>query len=83
MHFTFHIVKLKLNEMENTSTEMHCALLIFIRIYFVITLSLFSTLRFVFSTETLMCHLNHQGMEVGVWDGMNLTVLLTLLIFNI
>ena len=41
MHFTFHIVKLKLNKMENTSTEMHCALLIFIRIYFVITLSLF------------------------------------------
>ncbi len=41
MHFTFHIVKLKLNERENTSTEMHCAPLNFIRIYIVITLSLF------------------------------------------
>ena len=41
MHFTFHIVKLKLNERENTSTEMHCAPLNFIRIYIVISLSLF------------------------------------------
>ena len=43
----------------------------------------FSTLRFIFGTETVMYHVNRQGMEVGIWDGMNLTVLLTLLIFNI
>ena len=53
MHFTFHIVKLKLNEMENTSTEMHCALLIFIRIYFVITLSLFFHIKICFQYRNI------------------------------
>ena len=36
---------------------------------------------FISGTETMICHLKREGLEVGVWDGNNFTVSLTILIF--
>ena len=36
---------------------------------------------FISGTETMICHLKREGLEVRVWDGNNCTVSLTILIF--